>query len=231
MTTSNFNFASGEVLNINKPEGWSSFDVVKKVRYAAREKRVGHAGTLDPFASGVLLVCTGSATKQVSELMNFDKEYLAEIEFGKTTDTYDRTGVVLSETDTQSLEISEIKSSVQQFVGEIYQTPPMYSAIKVQGERLYKLARRGEVIERAPRKIRIHELQVVGFTAAEKRATLKVVCSKGTYIRSLAHDLGGRLGCGAYLSSLVRTRIGPHRIENAWTIDALVASIHLSRQV
>lgn len=223
MNVATFNFAAGEILNVNKPEEWTSFDVVKKIRTAIGVKKVGHAGTLDPFASGVLLVCTGGATKRVEELMNFEKEYVSEIVLGKTTDTYDRTGVVLSETDSTAVEFAQIHEATKNFEGEIYQTPPMYSAIKVNGQRLYELARRGKVVERAPRKINISQLEVLQFE--NPRVRLRIVCSKGTYIRSLAQDMGERLGCGAYLHSLVRTRIGPHRIEDAWTIDGLIAKI------
>ncbi len=226
MTAAIFNFSAGEILNINKPEGWTSFDVVKKIRTAVRVKKVGHAGTLDPFASGVLLVCTGAATKQVQDLMNCDKEYVADIVLGKTTDTYDRTGVVLSEADSRDVEITQIQEAIKNFEGEIFQTPPMYSAIKVKGQRLYKLARRGEVIDRSPRKINIHRLELLNFE--NSKIMLRVVCSKGTYIRSLAQDLGQWLGCGAYLESLVRMRIGPYRIEEAWSMDGLITKIHLS---
>lgn len=224
MTQATFNFAAGEILNINKPEGWTSFDVVKKIRSAARIKKVGHAGTLDPFASGVLLLCTGPATKQVESLMAFDKEYVAEIELGKTTDTYDRTGLILSQTAADNIDLDAVINSLKKFEGEIYQTPPMYSAIKVRGQRLYELARRGEAIERTPRKIRIYGIELINHV--KSRITIKVVCTKGTYIRSLAHDLGEDLGCGAYLHALVRTRVGSYRIEDAWSMDLLVKQIH-----
>jgi tRNA pseudouridine55 synthase len=222
-----YNFADGEILNINKPAGWTSFDVVKKIRVAIRVNKVGHAGALDPFATGVLLICTGAATKQVQNLMNFEKEYLAEIELGKTTDTYDRTGVVLTETDASAIAFADVQQAAKEFEGEIYQTPPMYSALKMHGQRLYKLARRGEVVARPPRKITIQTLELVGFE--NPRVTLRVVCSKGTYIRALAHDLGARLGCGAFLQALVRTRIGPYRLAESITIDELLAKINLAR--
>jgi tRNA pseudouridine55 synthase len=225
MTQANFNFVDGEILNFNKPEEWSSFDVVKKIRSTIRVKKVGHAGTLDPFASGVLLVCTGAATKQVESLMGLEKEYIAELELGKTTDTYDRTGVVLSESDARLIDAAKLQNALKEFEGEILQTPPMYSAIKVQGRRLYALARRGETIERAPRKIRIHKLEILSFD--NPNVKIRIACSKGTYIRALAHDLGARLGCGAHLQSLVRTRIGPHKLEDAWLIPDFVARINL----
>ncbi len=226
MIDAGYNFADGAILNINKPAGWTSFDVVKKIRAAIRVKKVGHAGALDPFATGVLLICTGGATKRVQSLMNFEKEYLAEIELGKTTDTYDRTGVILTETDASAIDFAKVQQAAKAFEGEIYQTPPMYSAIKMQGQRLYKLARRGEVVERRPRKITIQTLELIRFE--NPHITLKVVCSKGTYIRALAHDLGERLGCGAFLQALVRTRIGPYRLADAMTIDELLAKISLA---
>lgn len=211
-----FNFESGEIINVNKPEGWTSFDVVKKIRNIIRIKKVGHAGTLDPFAVGVLLICTGRATKRVTELLSLEKEYLATVELGKTTDTYDRTGVLLSETVPPRFELSELQSVCSGFIGEIYQIPPMYSAVKIKGQRLYKMARRGMVVEREPRKINIHNIEVLKYQ--HPFVTLKVVCSRGTYMRALANDIGKELNCGGHLSALTRTRIGSYRIENAYSI-------------
>ncbi|MCH8018539.1 tRNA pseudouridine(55) synthase TruB [candidate division KSB1 bacterium] len=218
-----FDFELGEILNINKPVGWTSFDVVKKIRGQLNIKKVGHAGTLDPFATGVLLICTGRATKKVEDLMNLKKEYIARIEFGKTTDSYDLTGTILSERSADNLELENINQVIKQFHGEIYQTPPMYSAVKVNGERLYKLARRGEVVERKPRKIRIYQTDVINFRNPFLK--LRIVCSRGTYIRALANDMGEILGCGGYLTSLTRTRVGDYKLEDSFEIKDLIREI------
>ncbi|MCZ6818173.1 MAG: tRNA pseudouridine(55) synthase TruB [Calditrichaeota bacterium] len=216
-TKAHAEFENGKVLNINKPEGWTSFDVVKKIRSTIRVKKVGHAGTLDPFATGVLLVCTGRATKQVEDLMQLDKEYVAELELGKTTDSFDRTGKILSETEVGQLTETEIQDVCAQFEGETLQTPPMYSALKINGQRLYELARKGITVERRPRKINIYRLDVLNMEIPS--VTVRVVCSRGTYVRALAHDIGERLGCGAYLKALVRSRIGSYRLADAMTIE------------
>ena len=220
---STFDFESGEILNICKPEGWTSFDVVKAIRNVVRVKKVGHAGTLDPFAVGVLLICTGRATKRVSELVNFEKEYVATLELGKVTDTLDRTGVILEENAPPHIQINELETVCNSFIGEIYQTPPMYSAVKINGQRLYKLARQGKVVDREPRRIKIYEINILKFENAF--ITLKVICTKGTYIRTLAHDIGEKLTCGACLNNLTRTRIGPYKIENAYAIRDFVRLI------
>lgn len=216
-TKAHAEFENGKVLNINKPEGWTSFDVVKKIRSTIHVKKVGHAGTLDPFATGVLLVCTGRATKQVEDLMQLEKEYVAELELGKTTDSFDRTGKILSETEVGQLAETEIQGVCAQFEGETLQTPPMYSALKINGQRLYELARKGITVERRPRKINIYRLDVLNMEIPS--VTVRVVCSRGTYVRALAHDIGERLGCGAYLKALVRSRIGSYRLADAMTIE------------
>jgi tRNA pseudouridine55 synthase len=213
----------GRILNLDKPEGWTSFDVVRAVRHALRIRKVGHAGTLDPFATGVLLVCTGRATKQVSELMGFDKEYEAIIQLGVTTDTMDLTGKVSKTTDFREVTLEQIEPVCENFRGNITQIPPMFSAIKVKGERLYKKARRGEVIEREPRKVTVHELELKEYRAPF--IAIRVVCSKGTYVRVLAHDIGEQLGCGGHLKSLVRTRIGPYEIAEARQVSELTGDI------
>lgn len=209
-------FEAGKIINVIKPEGWSSFDVVKKIRAHIGTKKVGHAGSLDPFASGVLLICTGKATKRVEELMRLEKEYVACIELGRTTDTYDRTGKIVRCTDPNEVKHSEVLEACAGFQGRLWQTPPMYSAIKMNGKRLYELARQGKTIERPPREVTIHEIEVLDFSLPFIQ--VKVVCSKGTYIRSLAFDLGEKLGCGAHLKELTRTRIGSYKIDNAYSI-------------
>lgn len=211
---------SNDILNINKPEGWTSFDVVKKIRNIVRVKKVGHAGTLDPFATGVLLVCVGRATKRVPELMHLEKEYVARLKFGMVTDTFDRTGTVQETHDVPNFSVERLVDTCQDFCGEIWQLPPMYSAVKVNGQRLYQLARKGLTVEREPRKITVHNIDVVEFDLPS--ATLRIRCSKGTYIRSLAHDIGRQLGCGALLDALTRTRIGEYRIEEALTVAQFI---------
>ncbi len=208
-----FEFETGVILNVNKPESWSSFDVVKKIRNIIHIKKVGHAGTLDPFATGVLLVCTGKATKRVPELVELDKEYEAKIELGKNTDTFDRTGKVVGENEITHVTLKKIQEALGAFRGEISQIPPMYSAIKVDGQRLYKLARKGVTVERKARPVTIYELELLGFDSPF--LSVRVCCSKGTYIRSLAYDIGQVLNTGAHLAELVRTRIGPYRVEDA----------------
>ena len=215
-------FEKGEILNINKPIGWTSFDVVKKVRNHIRVK-VGHAGTLDPFAAGVLLLCTGRATKQVPRLMALEKEYVAQLELGVVTDTLDPTGQVVVRRQVPQLNATQIEQICQGFTGEIEQVPPMFSAVKVNGRRLYELARKGKTIERQPRKVTIYELELLDLESPF--LTVRVVCSKGTYIRSLASDLGEALGCGAYVKALTRTRIGPYRLEEAWTVEGFIREI------
>jgi tRNA pseudouridine55 synthase len=214
--------AQGAVLNINKPEGWTSFDVVKKVRGILSVRKVGHTGTLDPFATGVLLICVGRATKKVESLLNCDKEYRALVVLGKRTDTFDRTGKILAEAGSGDITEDHIKQHLPAFTGQILQIPPMFSAVKVGGERLYKKARRGEVIERKPRAVYVHELEIETYRNPELR--LRIVCSKGTYIRALANDLGERLRCGAYLHELTRTRVGSYHIRDAINMSEFVAA-------
>ncbi len=218
-----FDFERGEVLNINKPAGWTSFDVVKKIRGQLNIKKVGHAGTLDPFATGVLLVCTGRATKKVEALMNLKKEYLATIEFGKTTDSYDLTGTVLRERDASSVTLDKINELIEEFKGDIEQTPPMYSAVKVNGQRLYKLARRGEVVERKPRSVTVYQIDVL--SVKNPFLELRIVCSRGTYIRAIANDLGEMLACGGHLSALTRSRIGDYRLRDSFEIKDLIQDV------
>jgi tRNA pseudouridine55 synthase len=211
-----FDFAAGAILNFNKPIGKSSFWLVKKIRGIVQTK-VGHAGTLDPFAEGVLLVCTGKATKQVSKFMEMQKEYIGEIELGITTNTDDPTGEIIEQHLVPGISRDEFKKVCSTFVGEIYQVPPMFSAKKVNGERLYKLARKGMVIERAPKLVYIDTIEVLNFEPPVGK--IKVTCSKGTYIRALARDIGEKIGCGGYLKSLIRTRIGDFSIDESLDLD------------
>ncbi len=208
------------VLKVNKPVGPTSHDVVYRCRrILGRETKVGHTGTLDPFASGVLVIVTGQATRLARYLQATEKEYIAEVRLGQETDTCDREGRIVAEKPVPSLSERDTESALQRFRGPIQQIPPMYSAVKINGKRLYKLARKNETIERPPRDVEIFSLDLVEET--ENRLKLKIICSSGTYIRSLAHDLGLNMGCGAHLSSLVRTRSGPFTISETLTLDEL----------
>ena len=191
---------------IDKPYQWTSFNVIRKVRDLINIKKVGHAGTLDPLATGLLIVCTGKFTKRINEYMAQEKEYTGTIVLGATTPTFDRESEPENIQDISGITEEKIRNAIIPFTGEIMQVPPMHSAIKKDGKRVYELARRGETIELAPRKLFIKEFAI---TAIELPIVhFRVVCSTGTYIRSLANDVGAALGCGGYLGSLCRTRIG-----------------------
>ncbi len=210
------------ILIVNKPEGWTSHDVVAKLRRILGERRIGHGGTLDPMATGVLPVFVGRATRAVEFMENADKEYIAALRLGVTTDTQDTTGTVLSE---KPVDVSrdELAAVLDKFRGEIEQLPPMYSAIKVDGKKLYEYARKGTEIERKTRKITIHELELMG-QRDDGDYLLRVVCSKGTYIRALCSDIGDALGCGGAMSGLVRSRAGAYRIEDSRHMADIIAA-------
>ncbi len=216
LTISRAALAQGMICNLDKPEGWTSFDVVNKLRGASRIKKVGHAGTLDPFATGVLLICFANATKQVESLMMLEKEYESALVLGVDTDSHDVTGKITDQHEAPMLSRAEIESALQRYVGEIMQTPPMFSAIKKEGRRLYDMARAGESVEIGPRAVTIHALELLSMNLPE--LTLRVTCSRGTYIRALARDLGKDFGCGAYLKTLRRTRIGEYRSAQSLTV-------------
>ncbi len=207
------------ILNINKPAGPTSFSIVALVKRLTGESRVGHAGTLDPAATGVLPVCLGQGTRVIEFLAEATKAYRAEVELGVATDSYDASGRVTRRGDTAGISRSQVESALSPFRGLIQQTPPMYSALKYQGKRLYELARAGIEVERKSRPIRIHRLELMDWQPPV--ATIEIVCDKGTYIRSLAHDLGQDLGCGAHLKSLVRLRYGPFDIRDAVSVPQL----------
>ena len=207
------------ILNINKPPGKTSFSIVATVKRLSGERRVGHAGTLDPAATGVLPVCLGRGTRIIEFLINTTKMYLAEIELGTTTDTYDGSGRIIGQADASGVTREEIESVLGSFRGHIRQTPPMYSAVKYQGQPLYKLAREGIEIERKSRSISIHRLELLSWQPPI--ITLEIECSKGTYIRSLANDLGQSLGCGGHLTNLVRTRCGFFDIKDSTSMSLL----------
>jgi len=212
------------ILNLLKPPGMTSHDVVSVVRRVLGIKKVGHTGTLDPGVAGVLPICVGRATRLAEFIAGEDKAYRAEITFGVTTDTQDSFGTVLTEADAGHLGKGDIAYAVTKFQGPIMQVPPMVSAVKVDGKRLYELAREGVEVERQARPVTIHRLQLLDFRPGPRPvAFVDVVCSKGTYIRTLAHDLGQVLGVGAHMSYLVRTRSGPFTLEQAATLEELAA--------
>ncbi len=210
------------VLNIRKHEGPTSHDLVYRARQIFSQKRVGHAGTLDPMATGVLVVCLGKATRIVEYLMGTPKEYRARMALGQVTDSQDSTGIVLAEKDASGINREQLERAIEEFVGEIEQIPPMVSAIKHQGKPLYKLAREGKTIERTPRKLNVYSIQLLNFVPGKlAEAEILVGCSSGTYIRTLCHDIGEKLGCGGHMSMLERTKVGVFSIENAVTIEEL----------
>lgn len=211
------------ILNINKPAGITSFGVVSLVKRLSGERRVGHAGTLDPAATGVLPVCLGQGTRVIEFLVNTTKAYLAEIELGMATDTYDATGRTTQQGDPSGISRARLDSALAAFHGLIDQIPPIYSALKVQGQPLYELARAGVNVELKSRPVNIHRLEVLGWQLPV--VTVEVVCGRGTYIRSLAHDLGQALGCGAHLKSLVRLRDGIFDIKEAISLSQLEEAV------
>jgi len=207
------------IILVDKPQDWTSHDVVGKLRGILHERRIGHSGTLDPMATGLLVVFIGRATRAVQFAEADSKEYIAGLRLGITTDTQDTSGRILAENKV-NVTVEELKAALSGFTGEIGQIPPMYSAIKVGGKKLYELARKGQEIERSARRITIHELELMGMEGEDY--ILRVRCSKGTYIRTLCHDIGQSLGCGACMSSLRRTKAGAFSVSDAHTIEELV---------
>ena len=214
-------FEAGEVILIDKPKTWTSFDVVNKLRFALKVKKIGHAGTLDPLATGLLILCTGKLTKKIDEYQAQEKEYVGEMIFGKTTPSYDSETEPDGEFAIDHITEEMMLSSVKKFIGVIRQRPPIYSAIKIDGKRLYELARQGKTIDIPEREVFISEFELTNIQLP--LLEYKVVCSKGTYIRSLVHDFGKDLQSGAYMSALRRTRIGEFKIENAMTVEDFLA--------
>ena len=207
------------LLVVDKKTKMTSHDVVEKLRRILNFKKIGHAGTLDPNASGILLACLGKATKIAKFLTEHDKEYEAVIKLGVTTDTYDQEGKIIQITEHLEITEEQVREAIESFKGEIWQTPPLYSAIKQKGKKLYQYARAGKQVERKKRKVIIKDVRVLEIKLPYVK--LKVSCSKGTYIRSLANDIGERLGCGAHLFSLCRTRIGPFELKDALDLEAM----------
>ncbi|KEO74198.1 tRNA pseudouridine(55) synthase TruB [Anditalea andensis] len=212
---------------INKPLEWTSFDVVKKVRNALRIKKVGHAGTLDPLATGLLIVCAGKQTKRIDTYQGQEKEYIGTFVLGKTTESFDLEKEVIEVADPSHLSLEDVENAVSSLTGNILQIPPMHSAIKVGGKRVYESARKGIAVIMEPRPVEVSIFKITRFELPE--IDFKIVCSKGTYIRSLARDLGESLNVGAYMSALTRTRIGEFKLEDAEEVLELVEKIKTDR--
>ena len=213
----------GVILAVNKPLHWTSFDVIKKLRAAFSVKKIGHAGTLDPLATGLLLVCTGKKTKSISHYQGLVKSYTGEMILGRTTPSIDLETAFDSETPYEHVTAAAIQQLVPTFVGHISQKPPAYSAIKIQGKRAYKKARQGQTANLSPRQVFIQSFLITSINMP--RIQFEVTCGKGTYIRSLVRDFGQQLGVGAYLNTLCRTRIGDFTLEDAYDVAALTQSI------
>ena len=209
------------ILLVDKPQGITSHDVVSKLRRIFHIKKIGHAGTLDPLATGLLVMLIGKATKVSQFLMSMDKEYVGTIRLGQSTDSQDADGEITEERPVPELSEDAVLQEIKTFIGDQYQTPPMFSAKKVNGQALYKLARMGKTIEREPRVINIAKFEMPRFEPPE--IDFLIASSKGTYVRTIAHDLGERLGCGAHLCGLRRTGVGQFRVENSATIEELEA--------
>lgn len=222
-------FISGEIIGIDKSLGWTSFDAVKRVRGAIQRRlhvkkfKVGHAGTLDPLATGVLIICTGRATRKIDELQGGDKEYIATIRLGATTPSFDLETAVDKEYPWEHITREKVEAALPGFRGSIMQVPPVFSAVKVDGKRAYSLARKGREVNLKPKALEISEMELLDCNLPE--ITLRIVCSKGTYIRAIARDLGESLGSGAHLISLRRTRVGNIRVGDCLGIDEVVEKI------
>ncbi len=220
-------FITGEVMCIDKPLGWTSFDAVKRLRgvllrrYGKKKFKVGHAGTLDPLATGVMIICTGRATKRIDELQAGVKEYIATIALGATTPSFDLETPIDATYPTAHITRELVEQTLSRFVGAIEQIPPSFSACKIDGHRAYKMARRGEEVKLKPKLLLIDEIELLSF--APESITIRVVCSKGTYIRALARDIGAALGSGGHLTALRRTRVGSVSIDSCLSVDAMTS--------
>ncbi|MEL6590291.1 MAG: tRNA pseudouridine(55) synthase TruB [Bacteroidota bacterium] len=223
-------FLAGQTLLFDKPKAWTSFDVVKKIRSTIRIKKVGHAGTLDPLATGLLILCTGRHTKQIQGIQDAEKEYETIFKLGATTASYDAELPEENLTDASHITTADIEAALEQFRGQITQVPPIYSAVKVDGQRAYKAARKGKDIKLREREVSVYEFELIPSELEPSLFAARIRCSKGTYIRSLVHDLGQALGVGAYIQELKRTRIGEHRLEDAWQIEDFVEQVKANRE-
>lgn len=225
----NMDFITGEIIGIDKPLGWTSFDAVKRIRGAIQRRlhvkkfKVGHAGTLDPLATGVLIICTGRATRRIEELQSGDKEYIATIRLGATTPSYDLETKVDREFPWEHITRELVEATLPRFTGRIMQVPPVFSAVKVDGKRAYNLARKGKDVELKAKPLEIKEMELLSCDLPE--ITLRIVCSKGTYIRAIARDLGEALGSGAHLTGLRRTRVGAISSDSCMSVDEAVERI------
>ena len=217
----------GRVLLMDKPIGWTSFDVVAVVRKILRERKVGHAGTLDPRATGLLIVCTGRMTRHIEQFMGMEKEYDAVMMLGARTASYDAETPVLEERSIDAVTPEQVRTVLQGFIGPQVQIPPMHSAVKINGKRLYAYARQGRTVERRPREVHIRSIDAI--VVVPPLVTFTMVCSRGTYVRSVVNDAGTQLGCGAYLAGLRRTRIGSFSVDDALTVDLLRTRVHEDR--
>lgn len=230
MDTRRLDPIEGEVFAVDKPLKWTSFDVVKRVRaklahrLGMKKIKVGHAGTLDPLATGVLIICTGRATKRIDELQAHVKEYVATLQFGATTPSFDLETEIDAQYEWEHITRDDLEHVLhERFTGTIEQVPPSFSACKVDGHRAYKMARKGHEVELKPKQLVIDEIELLDFTMP--RATLRIVCSKGTYIRALARDIGRAMNSGAHLVELRRTRVGDIRVENCYTVEQLIGML------
>ena len=218
-------FQEGEILYFDKPLGWTSFDLVAKVRYKisrflnVKKIKVGHAGTLDPLATGVMIICTGKATKQIESFQYQTKEYIATLKLGATTPSFDLETNVDQTFETKHITKELVEKTLQKFIGSIEQVPPAFSACKIKGERAYELARKGEDVELKPKLLVIDDIELLSFNMPEIK--IRIICSKGTYIRALARDIGGALNSGAHLTGLIRTRIGDITLDKCLKIEEI----------
>lgn len=231
-----WDFEAGEILAFDKPLHWTSFDVVAKVRYnlcrvlKTKKLKVGHTGTLDPLATGVVIVCTGKKTKMIEQLQYDVKEYIATLQLGATTPSYDLEKEIDATYPTAHINRQLINETIPLFLGEQWQVPPIFSAVQINGKRAYEFARKGETVELKPKLLVIDEIEVLAFDEATMQLTIRVVCSKGTYIRALARDIGEKLHSGAHLIALRRTRVGDTRVEDCMTIEQFLKQLNEETQ-
>ena len=231
-----WDFEAGEILAFDKPLHWTSFDVVAKVRYnlcrvlKTKKLKVGHTGTLDPLATGVVIVCTGKKTKMIEQLLYDVKEYIATLQLGATTPSYDLEKEIDATYPTAHINRQLIDETIPLFLGEQWQVPPIFSAVQINGKRAYDFARKGETVELKPKLLVIDEIEVLAFDEATMQLTIRVVCSKGTYIRALARDIGEKLHSGAHLIALRRTRVGDTRVEDCMTIEQFLKQLNEETQ-
>ena len=218
---SSCDFFFGEIILFDKPLNWTSFDVVSKIRNAVGVKKVGHAGTLDPMATGLLIVCTGKKTKEILTFQDLEKTYTGSILLGKRSNSMDLETELIGDEDISSVKDEDIISAREKFLGNILQVPPMYSAIKLKGKSLYNMARKGRTIELKPREVSVSKFEIIEIK--KPYVKFEIICSKGTYIRSIANDFGEELGCGGVLNSLRRTAIGEYSVNDALSVDEFIS--------